>query len=143
MVPVTSTKPKFIYALLLRCPHCGKTPLLRQGHLVDFDKGCEPCGYRYEREIGYFSGASWMMNYTFAALIAMAAGGYMVWQHSDAGDLVVAGVPAAFGGVAALIFIPWGRSLWMWIDHIFHPLSDEDRLHKPQTQLQTNAETGP
>jgi len=112
----------------LRCPHCGQTPLLRQGHLVEFGTGCKPCGYRYEREIGYFSGASWMMNYTFAALTAMAAGGYMVWRHSDAGDLIVAGVPALFGGIAALVFIPWGRSIWMWFDHLCHPLNEADSL---------------
>jgi hypothetical protein len=131
-VSVTLTKPKFTYALMLRCPHCGITPLLRKGNLIEFRKGCEPCDYRYEREIGYFSGASWMMNYTFAALIAMAAGGYMVWKHSDAGDLIVAGIPALFGGLAALLFIPWGRSLWMWFDHMFHPLSEEDRFDRPE-----------
>lgn len=127
-MPVPSSKPSFIFAMLLRCPHCGKTPLRRKGSFVEFDKGCDICGYRYEREIGYFSGASWMMNYTFAALIAMLAGGYMVWKHSDAGDMIVAGIPALFGGVAAFLFIPWGRSLWMWIDHTLHPLTEEDKL---------------
>ncbi len=130
---MTTSQPKLIYALRLRCPHCGKTPLLRKGHLVEFAAGCSPCGYRYEREIGYFSGASWIMNYSFAALLAMAAGGYMVWKHSDAGDLVVAGVPALVGGTAALFFIPWGRSLWMWLDHLLHPLSEADHLGHSET----------
>jgi len=129
---VTKSKPKLLYALRLRCVHCGESPLLKKGSLVDFGVGCSLCNYKYEREIGYFSGASWMMNYTFAALISMASGGYMVWKHSDAGDLVVAGIPALFGGVSALVFIPWGRSIWMWFDHLFHPLSSADELNSVQ-----------
>lgn len=121
-------KPKLLNALRLRCIYCGKSPLLRRGNFVEFGDGCVDCNYKYERETGYFSGASWMMTYTFSALTAMMAGGYMVWKHSDAGDLVVAGVPAAFGALSALLFIPWGRSLWMWFDHCFHPLTEADQL---------------
>ena len=124
-----SRNPSFINALLLRCVYCGETPLRKKGSFVNFDVGCAKCNYKYEREIGYFSGASWMMNYAFASIIAMVAGGYMVWKHSDAGDLIVAGVPALFGGVAAFLFIPWGRSIWMWFDHKFHPLTDADMLN--------------
>jgi hypothetical protein len=124
------SKPSFFNAMKLRCLYCGTTPLLRKGNLVEFGVGCAQCNYKYEREVGYFSGASWMMTYTFSALSALAAGGYMVWKHSDAGDLVVAGVPAFFGGISALLFIPWGRSLWMWFDHTFHPLTDADQLNQ-------------
>jgi hypothetical protein len=133
-MPVTNSKPKLLYALRLQCVHCGRTPLLKKGSLVTFADGCSSCNYRYEREVGYFSGASWMMNYTFAALMAMASGAYMVWKHSDAGDFIVAGVPALFGGSAALLFIPWGRSLWMWFDHLFHPLTNADAIDATQTK---------
>ncbi len=129
---VTNSKPKLLYALRLKCVHCGRSPLLKNGSFVTFEDGCPNCNYRYEREIGYFSGASWMMNYTFAALMAMLSGAYMVWKHSDAGDFVVAGVPAFLGGSAAFLFIPWGRSLWMWFDHMAHPLTDADILSSHQ-----------
>lgn len=122
-------KPSLMNALRLRCLYCGQTPLLQRGHFINFDLGCAQCNYKFEREIGYFSGASWMMNYTFATLVAMAAGAYMVWKHSDKGDFIVAGVPALLGALAAFIFIPWGRSLWMWFDHTFHPLTEADKLN--------------
>jgi uncharacterized protein (DUF983 family) len=125
----TTEKPKFLHALLLKCPHCGISKLLKPGSFITFDVGCTRCNYRYEREIGYFSGASWMMNYAVASFVAMLAGGYMVWKHSDAGDLIVAGIPALFGGVSAFVFIPWGRSFWLWLDHILHPLSEADQLN--------------
>ena len=129
MPPAPQVKPSLIRALRLRCPHCGISPLLKKGSFLEFCNGCQLCNYKYEREIGYFSGASWMMNYAFASIVAMLAGGYMVWKHSDAGDMVVAGIPALFGGVAAFLFIPWGRSLWLWIDHTLHPLTEADKLN--------------
>lgn len=131
---VTNSKPNLLYALRLRCVHCGQTPLLKKGSFLTFEDGCQTCNYKYEREAGYFSGASWMMNYTFAALMAMISGAYMVWKHSDAGDLVVAGVPALFGGTAAVLFIPWGRAFWIWFDHLFHPLTSADALKPAQAK---------
>lgn len=124
----TNLKPKLSHALRLKCPYCGKTSLLKPGNPLEFGAGCEICDYKYEREIGYFSGASWMITYTVAALSAMVAGAIMVWKFSDKGDLIVAGVPAAFGGIAAVLFIPFGRALWMYSDHLVHPLHDADKL---------------
>jgi uncharacterized protein (DUF983 family) len=122
--------PTLMNAVMLRCLYCGQTSLLRKGSLLEFADGCAECNYKYEREVGYFSGASWMMTYTFSALIAMLAGAYMVWKHSDAGDLIVASIPALLGAISALLFIPWGRAFWMWFDHLLHPLTDADRLNQ-------------
>lgn len=69
-----------------------------------------------------------MITYTVAALSAMIAGGLMVWKYSDQGDFVVAGIPAAIGGLMAVLFIPYGRAVWMYVDHHLHPLSDADRM---------------
>lgn len=68
-----------------------------------------------------------MITYTVASLSAMVAGGLMVWKYSELGDIVVAGVPATIGAIVALLFIPLGRALWMYFDHVFHPLTTEDQ----------------
>lgn len=120
--------PHLLNALRLKCLYCGHVSLLKPGNPLAFTSGCAACNYKYEREVGYFSGASWMITYTVSALSAMIAGAVMVWKYSDLGDLIVAGVPAFFGAVMALLFIPFGRSLWMYIDHFFHPLTDADKL---------------
>lgn len=120
--------PSLLKALRLKCLYCGQVSLLKPGNPLAFNEGCTSCNYKYEREVGYFSGASWMITYSVAGLVAMIAGAYMVWKHSDLGDLVVAGVPALLGAVIALVFIPFGRSIWMYIDHFFHPLTDADKL---------------
>ncbi len=119
---------KLLPALLLRCPYCGKSRLQKKDCFIEFDVGCAPCNYKYTREIGYFAGAAQMLNYGFAAVTAMGGGALMVWKYSDAGDFVVAGIPAAFAGITSFLFIPWGRALWLWIDHTTHPLNDGDKL---------------
>jgi hypothetical protein len=78
-----------------------------------------------------------MMTYSFSALTAMLAGGFMVWKHSEAGDAVVAGIPALVGALSALTFIPWGRSLWMWFDHKLHPLTKADDLNTTELTHET------
>ena len=87
-------------------------------------------------------GAAQMMNYAFAALTAMIGGAYMVWKHSDAGDFLVAGIPALFAGVAALLFIPFGRALWLWMDHALHPLTADDRIEAANASAITNSTSG-
>lgn len=123
-----SRKPHLGYALRLKCPYCGTSSLLKPSNPLEFQTGCETCNYKYEREIGYFSGAAWMITYAVAAVSAMVAGALMVWKFSDKGDLIVAGIPAAFGGIMAILFIPLGRSIWMYADHKVHPLTDADKL---------------
>lgn len=128
-MPRPASTPNLWYTVKLRCPYCGATSLLRPGNPLEFVEGCTPCNYRYEREIGYFSGASWMITYAVAAVSAMLVGGFMIWNFEGMSDLAIAGVPAAFGGLVALLFIPLGRALWMYMDHKMHPLTDDDCLH--------------
>ncbi len=123
-----STKPSFLKTLRLKCPYCGTTPLTAVGNPLAFRDGCLTCNYKYEREVGYFSGASWMITYTVAALSAMFVGAIMVWKFSDRGDFIVAGVPGLFGLAMSILFIPYGRALWMYGDHLFHPLTPFDDL---------------
>jgi hypothetical protein len=121
-------RPSLYHAIKLQCLYCDKTSLLKKGNFLEFVEGCPHCNYKFEREVGYFSGASWMITYTVAALAAMISGGIMIWKFSDQSDFVIAGIPAAFGGIFALLFIPFGKSFWMYVDHLFHPLTKADQL---------------
>ena len=127
-MPLTQKKPNLFHALRLRCPYCGVTKFQSDGSFFNFRDGCQICDYKFEREVGYFSGAAWMITYAVAAVLAMMGGGIMVWKFSDMGDFVVAGIPALCGGVGAMLFIPWGRAIWLYVDHRFHRLDDADRL---------------
>src|SRR5437660_11036329 len=50
-----SITTSLIRGLLLRCPNCGKGKLFRRGFTM-YEK-CPVCGWRFEREEGYWTGA--------------------------------------------------------------------------------------
>lgn len=72
-----------------------------------------------------------MITFMVAALSAMLSGAFMIWKYEGSSDFVIAGIPALFGGILALVFIPFGRSIWMYVDHYFHPLTESDSLTLP------------
>src|SRR5215472_7500570 len=50
-----SISTSLIRGLLLRCPNCGRGKLFRKGFTM-YEK-CPVCGWRFEREEGYWTGA--------------------------------------------------------------------------------------
>jgi transposase-like protein len=119
--------PKLLYALTLRCPYCGKTPLRRKGSFFDFGEGCPTCNYKYSREGGYFTGSSWMINYTTTSLVGIAVAAYCALS-TNMGGLMIATVASISIVVFGLLFFPFGNALWIYFDHLFHPLQERDRL---------------
>lgn len=119
---MTNAPPKLTHALRLKCPHCGNSPLLKQGSWLEFQTGCEPCGYEYEREAGYFSGASWVINYTVAGLTGLSAGALLLWLAPTLSLNMILGIASGLALVVALAFFPVGKALWIWLDHVLHPL---------------------
>lgn len=119
--------PKFSNAVLLKCLYCGKTPLLRKGSWFDFDKGCSSCDYRYEREIGYYTGSSWIINYVIISAVGIIVAAYCAFATSI-GGLGIASIASAAMVAFGIFWFPFGSSLWMYFDHVFHPLHMDDRL---------------
>src|SRR5437763_10294951 len=56
---LANTVTILIRGLLLRCPYCGKGKLFRKGFTKGFTmyERCSVCGWRFEREEGYWTGA--------------------------------------------------------------------------------------
>lgn len=114
--------------LRMRCPYCGQTPLMASW--FQFQRGCRDCDFRFEREIGYFTGASWMVMFPIVALVgfAMAAVLLVLVPHLD--GLVVAAIcSVAMVGVGILV-MPLSMALWLYIDHGIHPLNEDDTYDK-------------
>jgi uncharacterized protein (DUF983 family) len=103
-------------ALLLRCPRCGKGKLYQRGFTM-YDN-CTVCGWRFEREEGYWTGAM-AVNLVVTELLIVV----VIFP------LAVSGVPAAWMlgfGIPGTIIVPilfyrHSKSLWMAIDFLLHP----------------------
>jgi uncharacterized protein (DUF983 family) len=109
-------------AAALRCPACGKGGPF--DGLLSMRPHCPACGYRFERETGYFLGS---IYFNYGVTGGSAVAGYLLldalfslrfWQQM-------------------CLWIPWSlalpfwfhryaRSLWMAMDHGVSPPVEED-----------------
>jgi uncharacterized protein (DUF983 family) len=113
-----------IRGLLWRCPNCGKGKVFR-GVFKMYEQ-CAVCHFVYDRgEEGYFSGAM-ALNLVISELIVAAA---VVPVAIMAGinpsipvwPILLIGIPATV--ILPFIFYRHSRTLWMAMDHLWHPVS--------------------
>lgn len=107
-------------ALLLRCPRCGRGKLYTHGYTMY--EACPVCGWRYEREEGYWTGAM-AVNLVIAELIVAAIvvplSAYVAIAHLSLLPLAFL-LPLPF--VLPFLLYWHAKSLWMAIDFLLHPV---------------------
>lgn len=119
---MTRPPAKFAHALRLRCLYCGQTPFLREGSWFQCASGCGDCGYDYEREPGYFSGAFQLIIFTVVSLSALALAATLVHFAPGLGSTWVVVACSLLIGIEMVAMYPWALAFWMWMDHRLHPL---------------------
>jgi len=117
----------FSRGLRLRCPVCGEGKLYR--HWFRMYQHCPACSFIYAREPGYYTAAVALNVFvseliTLAVIIPLAAG-----QSISFVALLLIGGAMAF--ILPLLFYHHAKSLWMSIEHLFHPVSNE-RIFFPE-----------
>ena len=123
---LASTATILIRGLLLRCPYCGKGKLFRRGFTM-YEK-CPVCGWRYEREEGYWTGAvavNLVVTELLIALVAVPLAVALALAQKPVTLLVIIGLPLPF--ILPFLFFRHAKSLWMSIDFIVHPVDPEER----------------
>jgi uncharacterized protein (DUF983 family) len=100
-------------ALRLRCPKCGEGRLYAGWFTMH--ETCPVCGFRFEREPGYFVGAIYV-NFALTVLfgIAPVVAADVIWGLSIERQLAIA-VPLMI--VFPIVCFRWSRSLWLVIDY--------------------------
>lgn len=119
-----------IRGLLLRCPNCGKGKLFRRFFTM-YDR-CPVCGWRYEREEGYWTGAiaiNLVVTELLIALVAVPLAIVLAMNNEPITLLVAIGLPLPF--VLPFLFFRHAKSLWMSIDFMVHPIDVEEREKLP------------
>ena len=111
---------------LLRCPNCGRGPVLTKWK-TDVRKRCTSCNFRYMRsDDNYFSGAMFFSLMIMEGIFAFSMVAYLilVWPnvHWDALTYVAA------GGMVILAFImqPLGKHFWLTLDVLIRPISKDE-----------------
>jgi hypothetical protein len=94
---------------------------------------CPGCGYKFEREEGFFLGA-FVINFAVTeGLIAIVLGVFILTENANPNPpvkgVVFFGLLAAV--VAPLLFYPFSKTIWLAIDLIAHPTSLDADGHLP------------
>ncbi len=112
--------------LFLRCPYCGKGKLFRRFYSM-YDC-CPVCGWRYEREEGYWTGAMALNLVVTELLIAIVTVPVVIWLAVSGlpiWPLVAIGLPMCF--ILPLLFFRHAKSFWMSLDFMIHPVDPEEQ----------------
>ena len=115
-----------IRAFFLRCPNCGKGKLFRRGYTM-YER-CSVCGWRFEREPGYWTGAIALNLVVTELLIAIVIVPLAIWlalTQQPITLLIVIGLPLPF--ILPFLFFRHAKSFWMSIDFRIHPVDPEER----------------
>jgi uncharacterized protein (DUF983 family) len=105
-----------------RCPRCGGKGVYDSWFRMK-DR-CPTCGYRFEREPGFFVGA-YLINFAIAeGLLFVLVMGFVFWKNSrpDAGVAVPIALAVVVSIVAPMLFYPYSRTIWSAIDLVMTPL---------------------
>jgi uncharacterized protein (DUF983 family) len=131
--------------LLWRCPNCGKGKVFRG--LFKMNEQCPVCHFVYDRgEEGYFSGAM-ALNLIISELI-VAAGvvpvAIIAGMNPGIPILPILVIGAALTVVLPFLFYRHSRTLWMAMDHLWHPVTqtvDDPRRQDVVTSESHSAES--
>ncbi len=118
-------RPNFLSALKLKCPYCKKQKLLKNSSYFVFNKACNNCEYLIEREVGYWTGASWMLNFPITSTLAFILVVYLMLTSKLNEELIATIVSVFIFAFGALIF-PFCQALYLYLDHKIKPLSVDD-----------------
>lgn len=102
--------------LLLRCPRCGVGKLFQHGYTMY--ESCGACGWVFEREEGYWTGALAVNLVVTELLIFCGIFPLLILQAPVVLTLIL-GVGLAV--LTPLLFYWHSKSLWMAVDFMLHP----------------------
>ena len=106
----------------LHCPACGKGKPF--DGLMTMEPYCQVCGYRFQRENGYFLGSIYF-NYGATAGI-MVVGYFALEVLFDLSFWQQLPIWAIFSFLFPFWFLRYARSLWMTVDLMVAPPAEDD-----------------
>ena len=126
--PRKLTSKSILWALVLRCPICGETPLIKKNHFLKFRQGCLQCNYEYEREPGYFWGQAMMISYPIIGMGLFVTGILLKTLLPNIGSYVFAAALSILAIPISILLNPHSRVCWMLLDLYCNPLNENDKI---------------
>lgn len=116
-----------------RCGRCGAKHIFRT--YFQLHERCPRCGYRFEREEGFFTGV-YLINYAVTAvLLVLLIFGFLIWSAAHGGDASIwpwLGAGALIAVVAPVVVYPYAKSTWAAVDLAARPLDPVEEAEAVQ-----------
>ena len=104
---------------------CGSGGIWKSfGQTVD---NCPGCGYRYNRESGYWTGGL-VINIgiaMFLFFVVFVGGMLITWPDVPWTGLLITTI--AVMALAPIVLYPQSKTLWVWVDQKIHPYEGTER----------------
>ncbi len=111
-------------AIRRRCSRCGCPGIFRT--FGELEERCPACGFRFERESGYWVGAMIVNTaVTFALFLATFVGGVVATWPDVAWTPVFIATIVVCGSVP-VFFYPRSKTIWQAIELSYHPLEPHE-----------------
>ena len=111
-----------VRGLFLRCPRCGGGKLFAS--YFKLKPRCPTCGYKFEREEGFWLGG-YVMNVVIGegllALFLLVFAWFII-NHPDSSIGPWLAVAVGLAVIPPVLFFPMSRTSWMAMDLLLHPL---------------------
>lgn len=109
-----------------RCPNCGRGEVFSS--FFRLNTRCSECGFVFEREPGYWTGAI-TMNIAFVELwVAILILGTVIATAPDIPWTTVWVVGLGTNAVLPFLLLPYSRTLWMGLHMFYDPTVRRDNL---------------
>jgi uncharacterized protein (DUF983 family) len=109
-----------------RCPNCGRGKVFSS--FFRLNERCSVCGFRFEREPGYWTGAI-AMNIAFVELwVAILILATIIITQPDVPWTFVWIFGLATNAIIPFLLLPYSRTLWMGLHLYFDPKQSRDDL---------------
>lgn len=109
------------------CPYCGQTKVFRGWFKMH--ERCSNCGYPFEREEGYWTGAMIVNIAVAEAWFFLLFITVVLATMPDIPWVTLLVIALATNAVLPVVFYPYSKTLWMAGDLFAHPLEDPE--HPP------------
>jgi uncharacterized protein (DUF983 family) len=107
-----------------RCPNCGQGKVFSS--FFKLNTRCAVCGFRFEREPGYWTGAI-AVNIAFVEMwVAILILGTVIATQPDVPWTTVWIVGLATNAILPFLLLPYSRTLWMGLHLHYDPTVRRD-----------------
>lgn len=103
-----------------KCPRCGAGRIF--AGFFRLKDNCPTCGYAFEREEGYWTGAMIVNIAACEAWFALLFVGTLLATLPEVDWAPLLGVALLTNGLLPIVFYPRSKTIWMALDLYWHPL---------------------